>query len=242
MALRTRSRSTPVVKDDSGLTETPIETPTEVVTSLEELEIMEEIIPEEIVAVKEEIIPEEIVEVKEEIIPEEPKVTETIPSIEEEPPIFSNVIDINLARLTSDVKAPSQNSNAYFDIAANFSASSHVMVIKKDGSRESRPVVNLSANYRGIILNSHEKALIPTGLVMGLPVNCKILIYPKSGISFNQGLRLCSGVDIIGSDYKDPLFISIINDSETRQPIKTADKIAQAEVVPCFVPNFNVMN
>lgn len=75
------------------------------------------------------------------------------------------------------------------------------------------------------------RVLVPTGLVLDIPKNHCVKVYPRSGLSVKQGLGLCNSVGIIDSDYVEELFIPIINHSNRELTVKHGDRIAQAELV-----------
>ena len=147
------------------------------------------------------------------------------------------IIDTYVELMSPDATLPKLVKNGnYFDLMANFTNIPAVLIITKDNVRINKPVIITENNrqFRGVVLEGHERALIPTNLKFTMPENCKMNIYSKPGLSFNFGLTLCSGVDIINSSYRDALFISIHNTSNIRYTIRTGDKIAQAEIVPFF--------
>lgn len=152
--------------------------------------------------------------------------------------------EVQVIKLTTDVIVPKLVSNAScFNLCANLTDITTVLIITKDNIRINKSVTILDNNrqFRGIVLEGHERALIPTNLKFNIPENYMMRIYAKPNLSFNLGLTLCSGVDIIESSYKDALYISLYNSSNIRCTIKSGDKIAQAEIVPCSMTNFKLI-
>lgn len=82
-----------------------------------------------------------------------------------------------------------------------------------------------------IRISPRGRMLVPTGLIANIPEDHSIRIYPRSGISFNQGLALANQEGIVDSDYKEEIFISLINLSNEVQTITHRMRIAQAELV-----------
>jgi dUTPase len=162
---------------------------------------------------------------------------EVAPVIANEP--FSNIIPIRVIKLTPDATIIKQKK-ATFDICANFSRIDNIVVVKKDGKRTQIKVSTLSNNTRCVIMDSGDRALIPTNLIFQIPENCKMTLYSKKNLSFNNGLTLSSGVDIIDSNYTDPLFVLMCNNSNTRSTIKAGDKIVEGEIAPYFIANFQI--
>lgn len=195
-------------------------------------------IPFEMPEVIEETIP--IIQTTEEIAKN--VVSEIVPNVESNE-FFVN-IETHVTKLVADAIIPKQNVNSScFDLSANFTDVPVVLIVTRDNVRINRPVSVLDNNrqFRGIVLEGHERALIPTNLKFNFPENCVLKIYGRPGLSFNSGLTLSSGVDIINSSYKDALYISIHNTSNIRYTIKSGDKIAQAEIAPFFITNFKLI-
>lgn len=77
-----------------------------------------------------------------------------------------------------------------------------------------------------------ETKLIGTGIAMAIPDGYFGAIYPRSGISVKQGLRLANCVAVIDSDYRGELKIPLYNDSNNIQTIVPGDRIAQIIIQP----------
>ena len=76
-----------------------------------------------------------------------------------------------------------------------------------------------------------ERVLVPTGLVLDIPLGYKVDLYARSGLALKQGLVLANNVGKIDSDYVDPTFIILHNTSTTMATIFHGDRIAQGEMV-----------
>jgi dUTP pyrophosphatase len=129
----------------------------------------------------------------------------------------------------------SQNAACY-DVRAYFSpegfGSREIGVYTKD---------NVKVNYVAFqekledpiktILNPGDRALIPTGLILDIPVGHSVRVHPRSGLSLKSGLALANCEGVIDNDYIDPLFILIINNSSKQISIFDGDRVAQLEMV-----------
>jgi len=73
--------------------------------------------------------------------------------------------------------------------------------------------------------------LIPTGLIADIPQNHSLRFHPRSGLAFNRGLALANQDGIIDDDYKEEIFIAVINLSGEHQIITNHMRIAQGELV-----------
>lgn len=76
---------------------------------------------------------------------------------------------------------------------------------------------------------------ISTGIAMELPQYTFGAIYPRSGISAKQGLRLANCVGVCDSDYRGPYIIALYNDSPIPQKVNIGDRIAQFILTP-YIP------
>ena len=82
---------------------------------------------------------------------------------------------------------------------------------------------------------------ISTGIAMELPQYTFGAIYPRSGISTKQGLRLANCVGVCDSDYRGPYIVALYNDSPMPQKVNIGDRIAQFILTPYIpVDNFIV--
>ena len=228
----------------------PVETITpDVVEQTEELSVEVPIVEqtEELPIIEQQDVAELPIAIEEFIIDQ----VETIPVEPESEPEQMQLtgemyrhIQVNIVKITTDAIIPKQMFNeGCFDIQANFTNVPRVLVVKNDVSRDNRQVttIDLKNRFRGITLESNECVLIPTNLLFILPINCKMHIYGKNNLSFNNGIKLVNGVDIIHSSYVDPLFIALKNESSMRKVIKQGDVIAQGEIMPYFIADFNLI-
>ena len=81
-----------------------------------------------------------------------------------------------------------------------------------------------------LVLRPSERALIPTGLRVACDPGYCIKAYPRSGRSWKEGLSLVNCVALIDADYRNELFILVINHSNTDQVIHHGERIAQIKV------------
>ena len=77
------------------------------------------------------------------------------------------------------------------------------------------------------VLNSLERALIPTGLYLELPHGYEAQIRPRSGLAIKQGITCLNTPGTIDSDYRGEIKIILINLSQEGHVIQPGDRIAQ---------------
>lgn len=75
-----------------------------------------------------------------------------------------------------------------------------------------------------------ETKKINTGVAVELRAKQVGLVYPRSGLSTKNGLRLANCVGVIDSDYRGEIIVALYNDSRKVQYIEHGDRIAQLVV------------
>lgn len=72
-----------------------------------------------------------------------------------------------------------------------------------------------------------ERALIPTGLFIELPVGYEAQIRPRSGLAIKNGITVLNAPGTIDADYRGEIGVVIINLSKDEFTINDGDRIAQ---------------
>lgn len=83
-----------------------------------------------------------------------------------------------------------------------------------------------------LTLQSLERALVPTGLIMMLPEGYECQVRARSGLSIKHGITLVNGVGTIDSDYRNEVKVALINLSTEPFTIQPGDRIAQLVIAP----------
>ena len=84
-----------------------------------------------------------------------------------------------------------------------------------------------------IVLNPGDRALVPTGIAIGLSSHEYVaLVFARSGLAVNNGIALSNGVGVIDSDYTGEILVGLINQSREPFTINPCDRIAQLAVIP----------
>lgn len=81
-----------------------------------------------------------------------------------------------------------------------------------------------------IVLQPSERALVPTGLFVEIPLGYEIQIRPRSGLAIKQGITCLNTPGTIDADYRGEIKVILINLSNEPQTIHPADRIAQMVV------------
>lgn len=88
--------------------------------------------------------------------------------------------------------------------------------------------LDLRANIDNpVILQPLDRALIPTGLFMELPVGYEAQIRPRSGLALKKGITVLNSPGTVDSDYRGEVGVILINLSSVDFTINPGDRIAQ---------------
>jgi dUTP pyrophosphatase len=83
-----------------------------------------------------------------------------------------------------------------------------------------------------IIINSGNRALIPTGFSLSVPQGYEIQIRPRSGLAIKKGITVLNTPGTIDSDYRGEIKVVLINLSEDKFTVKNGERIAQMVICP----------
>ncbi|GMU91132.1 MAG: deoxyuridine 5'-triphosphate nucleotidohydrolase [Candidatus Hydrogenedentota bacterium] len=83
-----------------------------------------------------------------------------------------------------------------------------------------------------LTLNPGERALVPTGLRIGLPEGYEAQIRPRSGLAIKHGIILPNSPGTIDADYRGEIRIIVANFGQEPFTINRGDRIAQMIVSP----------
>lgn len=89
-----------------------------------------------------------------------------------------------------------------------------------------------------VVVPAKKTTLINTGLCMAIPESFGGFIFPRSGLSVKQGLRLANCVGVIDSDYRGEVKVALYNDSDEDRVIQNGDRIAQIVFIPFAIGRF----
>lgn len=90
----------------------------------------------------------------------------------------------------------------------------------------------------GVMLSPGERALIPTGLRLGIPEGYEVQVRPRSGLALKHGLTLPNSPGTIDSDYRGPLGVIVQNGGAEPFEIAHGMRIAQLVVAPVVQARF----
>lgn len=86
-----------------------------------------------------------------------------------------------------------------------------------------------------VVLQPLDRALIPTGVRVHLPVGYYGRIAPRSGLALRFGLDVLAGVVDYG--FSNEIGVILINFGREAYTVRPDDKIAQLVITPIYSPN-----
>jgi dUTP pyrophosphatase len=78
-----------------------------------------------------------------------------------------------------------------------------------------------------VTINPGERALIPTGFKMALPVGYEAQVRPRSGLAIKNGISVLNTPGTIDEDYRGEVGVILINLGKEAFKIKRGDRVAQ---------------
>jgi dUTP pyrophosphatase len=88
--------------------------------------------------------------------------------------------------------------------------------------------MDLRANLeKEISLKSLERALIPTGLFIELPIGFEAQVRPRSGLASKHGVTVLNTPGTIDSDYRGEIKVILVNLSDEEFIVGDGERIAQ---------------
>lgn len=77
-----------------------------------------------------------------------------------------------------------------------------------------------------------ERALVPCGIAVAIPLGCAGLVVPRSGLAIKHGISLVNAPGLIDSNYRGEIKAILVN-LDPREPfeIKRGDRIAQLAIM-----------
>ena len=88
--------------------------------------------------------------------------------------------------------------------------------------------MDLRANIKeSITLQSMERAIVPTGLFLELPIGIEAQVRPRSGLAAKKGVTVLNAPGTVDADYRGEVGVILINLSSEEFSIENGERIAQ---------------
>ena len=103
--------------------------------------------------------------------------------------------------------------------------------------------MDLMANINSdIYIKPGEKAIIPTGIAVSIPVGYEIQIRPRSGLAAKKNISILNTPGTIDADYRGEIKIILINFGKQEFKINPNDRIAQMILCPVIKAELEVVD
>lgn len=88
--------------------------------------------------------------------------------------------------------------------------------------------MDLRANLDApVVLKPLERAMIPTGLFMEIPVGFEGQVRPRSGLAVKRGITVLNSPGTIDADYRGEVKVILVNLSNESFTVEDGERIAQ---------------
>jgi len=88
--------------------------------------------------------------------------------------------------------------------------------------------MDLRANIESpIVLKTLERAIVPTGIFIELPVGYEAQVRPRSGLAAKKGISVLNAPGTIDADYRGEVGVILVNLSSEEFTIENGERIAQ---------------
>lgn len=136
----------------------------------------------------------------------------------------------------SDVTLPAfgTEQSACMDVRAYFGTHERMVRVHDAQNKQiERLAFQFASNSEPhrLVLQPGDRALVPTGLILDIPVGYSVRTHIRSSMAVKCGISLCNSEGIIDSDYCHQLWIAVTNNSKVDVVILHGDRIAQIELV-----------
>jgi dUTP pyrophosphatase len=84
---------------------------------------------------------------------------------------------------------------------------------------------------REVTLEPGERALVPTGVAIALPVGWVGLVHPRSGLAARHGIGIVNAPGTVDAGYRGEILVNLVNhDPREAFTVRRGDRIAQLVV------------
>jgi dUTP pyrophosphatase len=93
-----------------------------------------------------------------------------------------------------------------------------------------------------LVLNAGERALIPTGISLALPIGLEAQVRTRSGLALKYGLAVLNSPGTIDSDYRGEIGVILANLGDKPVTVRRGDRVAQLVVAPYLIVEWDLMD
>lgn len=95
------------------------------------------------------------------------------------------------------------------------------------------------SSIENVIVKARGKAMIDTGISLGIPNGCYARIAPRSGLTWKHSIDVGAGV--VDADYRGSIRVILFNHSDVDFEVKVGDRIAQVILERILTPDVEVV-
>lgn len=93
------------------------------------------------------------------------------------------------------------------------------------------------AEDKPVTLAPGQRALIPTGLMIAVPLGFEAQVRPRSGLAFKHGVTVLNAPGTIDADYRGEVGVLLINHGDAAFTIRRGERVAQMIIAPVTQAN-----
>ena len=154
------------------------------------------------------------------------------------------MLKLGVFKIDENVELPTKGSDhsSCYDVHSFLETSYTVDIFNKGGVKTRVVETDLATGKKYVILHSYERIKVPTGLILDIPETHDVKVYPRSGLSLKKGISLSNCTAVIDADYKNELFITLINNSHDAFIVEDKMRIAQFELCEKVIYELDVIS
>lgn len=92
------------------------------------------------------------------------------------------------------------------------------------------------------IINPLDRAVIPTGLFMEIPIGHVGFVCPRSGLAAKNGVTVTNAPGVVDETFRGEVKVILSNISNDEFTVMPGDRIAQMVIVPYVKVSFNTVS
>lgn len=100
----------------------------------------------------------------------------------------------------------------------------------------------LAAVDTDVVVKAGQRALIPTGLALALPLGYEAQVRPRSGLALKHGITMVNSPGTIDADYRGEVSCIVINHGHDDFTITRGMRVAQMVIAPCEQAVWNLVD
>lgn len=92
-----------------------------------------------------------------------------------------------------------------------------------------------------VTIGPGDRAIVPTGIAVAIPVGYAGFVVPRSGLAARQGLSIVNAPGLVDSGYRGEIKVILVNLGPNAVDIARGDRIAQLVVMSVETQEFDVV-